>query len=169
MSGIQTAAFPLATGFSIARERAPEPMDVIVVEGLVGETVIGVHTSEAGVLQPVRIDVAVGVPRIFACSTDRLDDTIDYGRIREFLRGLLECHSHRLLEALAEEIAQRMLADFGGHWARVAVAKPRKFADVDAVGVIIERRRRIAPDHQDAGEHSVLARLGAGMFPLGER
>jgi dihydroneopterin aldolase len=144
-------------------------MDVIVVEGFLGETIIGVHTSEAGVLQPVRIDVAVGVPRIFACSTDRLDDTIDYGGIRDFLRGLLAQHAHRLLEALAEEIAQRMLADFGAHWARVAVAKPHKFDDVDAVGVVIERRRHIAHEPQDAGEHSVLARLGAGMFPIGER
>jgi dihydroneopterin aldolase len=169
MSAIQTAAFPLATGFAMAREQAAEPMDLIVVEGFVGETIIGVHTSEAGVLQPVRIDVAVGVPRIFACSTDRLGDTIDYGRIREFLRDLLGHHAHRLLEALAEEIAQRMLADFGGHWARVAVAKPRKFEDVDAVGVIIERRRRVAHEPQDAGEHSMLARLGAGMFPVGDR
>ena len=169
MSGVRAATLPLAAGLAIARERAAEPLDVIVVEGFVGETVIGVHASEVGVRQPVRIDVAVGVPRIFACSTDRLDDTIDYGRIREFLGDLLERHSHRLLEALAEEIAQRMLADFGGHWARVAVAKPRKFADVDAVGVIIERRRRLAPEHQDGEEHSVLARLGAGMFPLGDR
>jgi len=169
MSGVRKAAFPFAAGFSVARERAAEPMDVIVVEGFVGETIIGVHTSEAGVLQPVHIDVAVGVPRLFACSTDRLDDTIDYGRIREFLRGLLAHHAHRLLEALAEEIAQRMLADFGAHWARVAVAKPRKFDDVDAVGVIIERRRRLVHEPPDAGEHSVLARLGAGMFPDSER
>jgi dihydroneopterin aldolase len=169
MSGVRGATLPLPAGFAIARERAAEPMDIIVVEGFVGETVIGVHASEMGVLQPVRIDVAVGVPRIFGCSTDRLDDTIDYGRIRDFLRDLLERHSHRPLEALAEEIAQRMLADFGGHWARVAVAKPRKFADVDAVGVIIERRRRITPEPQEPTEHSVLARLGAGMFPLGDR
>ena len=42
MSGVRGATpLPLATGFAIARERAAEPMDVIVVEGFVGETVIG--------------------------------------------------------------------------------------------------------------------------------
>src|SRR5690242_18396952 len=102
MSRLQSATFPPAADIG-ARERAAEPMDIIVVEGFVGETVIGVHASEADVLQPVRIDVAVGVPRSFACNTDRLADTIDYGRIREFLRELLACHTHRLLEALAEE------------------------------------------------------------------
>jgi len=169
MSRPQTATFPPAADIAAARERATETMDVIVVEGFVGETVIGIHTSEADVRQPVRIDVAVGVPRNFACTSDRIVDTIDYGRIRDFLRDLLASHAHRLLEALAEEIAQRMLADFGAHWTRVAVAKPRKFDDVDAVGVVIERRRRAAPEPQDAGERSVLARLGAGMFPHGDR
>jgi dihydroneopterin aldolase len=169
MSRLQTAAFLPAADIAAVRERAGEPLDIIVVDGFVGETVIGVHTSEVDVPQPVRIDVAVGVPRNFACTTDRLVDTIDYGRIREFLRDLLASHGHRLLEALAEEIAQRMLADFGAHWTRVAVAKPRKFDDVDAVGVVIERRRSAAHEPQDAGERSVLARLGAGMFPLGDR
>ena len=165
MSRLQTATFPIAA----ARERATEALDVIVVEGFVGETIIGVHTSEVDVPQPVRIDVAVGVPRNFACTTDRLVDTIDYGSIREFLRDLLASHPHRLLEALAEEIAQRMLADFGAHWTRVGVAKPRKFADVDAVGVVIERRRRAAHEPQESGERSVLAHLGVGMFPLADR
>ena len=165
MNSLQAAALPTVT----ARTRAGEPMDVIVVEGFVGETVIGVHASEFDVKQPVRIDVAVGVPRNFACSSDVLADTIDYGGIRDFLRDLLASHSHRLLEALAEAIAQRMLADFGAHWTRVAVAKPRKFDDVDAVGVVIERRRAGAHEPQEGGERSVLARLGAGMFPRGDR
>jgi dihydroneopterin aldolase len=169
MTRLQTATFLPAAEFAIARERAAEPMDVIVVEGFVGETIIGVHTSEFDVRQPVRIDVAVGVPRSLACTTDRLADTIDYGGIRDFLRDLLTSHPHRLLEALAEEIAQRMLADFGAHWTKVAVAKPRKFDDVEGVGVVIERRRRAAHEVQDAGERSVLARLGAGMFPRGDR
>src|SRR4029079_4194481 len=110
---IQTAAFPLAVGFSIARARAAESMDVIVVEGFVGDTVIGVHTSEHSAQQPVRTDVGVGVPRLFACSTDRLDDTIDYGRIRDFLRDLLAPHPHRLLQALAVAMAPRRRAGFG--------------------------------------------------------
>ena len=170
MSRLQTATFLPTADFAPARERTGEPMDVILVEGFVGETVIGVHTSEFNVRQPVRIDVAVGVPRNFACSSDRLADTIDYGKIREFLHELLARHTHRLLEALAEEIAQRMLADFGAHWARVAVAKPHKFDDVDAVGVVIERRRRVAHASENvAREPSLLAHLGAGMFPLGDR
>ena len=149
-----------------SRDRRGAPMDVVFVEGFVGRTVIGIHDTELHVEQPVRIDVAAGIPRNFACSTDRLGDTIDYGSIRELLVTMLREHRHRLVEALAESIAQRVLATFHASWVRVAVAKPRKFDDVDAVGVVIERRRPGAPDRPAfPTERSVLTRLGEGMFP----
>ena len=145
-------------------------MDVVFVEGFVGNTVIGIHASELDCEQPVRIDVAAGVPRSFACSTDRIEDTIDYGSIRELLVRELREHRHRLVEALAEAIAQRILATFDAHWVRVAVAKPRKFDDTDAVGVVIERRRPWGQEPaRQSSERSVLARIGAGMFPSAGR
>jgi 7,8-dihydroneopterin aldolase/epimerase/oxygenase len=147
-----------------ARHHAP--MDVVFIEGFVGETVIGICADELHQTQPVRIDLAAGIPRSFACTTDRLTDTIDYGSVREALIGLLCEHRHRLLEALAESIAQLVLGRFRAHWVRVAVAKPAKFADVDAVGVVIERRRAGIPEQRaHVGERSMLAHLGAGMFP----
>jgi dihydroneopterin aldolase len=169
---------PLPTPFRLlssedaeaTRDRDGAPMDVIFVEGFVGNTVIGIHDSELHVAQPVRIDVAAGVPRSFACSSDRLADTIDYGSVRELLVTMLREHHHRLVEALAESIAQAILATFHASWVRVAVAKPRKFDDVDAVGVVIERRRPWASDRRAfPRERSVLAGLGAGMFPSGGR
>jgi dihydroneopterin aldolase len=155
--------------FPALREHDPVPMDVIFIEGFVGETVIGIHADELHATQPVRIDVAAGLPRSFACNTDRIADTIDYGKIRDALSSILRDHHHRLLEALAESIAQHVLATFKAHWVKVAVAKPRKFDDVDAVGVVIERRRPgVAAARAPFGERSVLARLGAGMFPAGD-
>jgi dihydroneopterin aldolase len=152
------------------RESEHPPMDVVFVEGFVGNTVIGIHTSELDREQPVRIDVAAGVPRSFACSTDRIEDTIDYGSIRNLIVRELREHRHRLVEALAEAIAQRILATFDAHWVRVAVAKPHKFDDTDAVGVVIERRRPWVQELARHGsERSVLARIGAGMFPSADR
>jgi len=167
----QPASFRLLSGANIesSRDEDRAPMDVVFVEGFVGSTIIGINATELDVEQPVRIDVAAGVPRNFACSSDHLDDTIDYGSIRELLVTIMREHRHRLVEALAESIAQRILATFGATWVRVAVAKPRKFDDVDAVGVVIERRRSFASDRRSfPAERSVLARLGAGMFPSGD-
>ncbi|MEM5389462.1 dihydroneopterin aldolase [Paraburkholderia phymatum] len=121
---------------------ASSGMDLIFIEGFQGDTVIGIDPDELTRLQPVRIDLWAGVPRSHACDTDRIGDTIDYSKVRAALEWLLDMHKVQLLEALAESIAQMLLADFGAHWVRVSLAKPEKFANVKAVGVTIERTAR---------------------------
>lgn len=117
-----------------------EALDIIFIEGLVADTVIGIHDDELEVTQPVRIDLQAGLPRSHACATDRIHDTIDYSVVRGRVLRLLAEHGVQLLEALAEDVARILVMEFGAVWTRVAVAKPRKFDDVVAVGVVIERR-----------------------------
>ena len=141
------------------------PLDLIFIEGFVGETVIGIHASELHHPQPLVIDVHAGLPRARACDTDRIADTIDYGVVTERLRRLLVEHRLTLLEAFAEEIAEILIVEFGAHWVRVRVVKPRKFADVSAVGVQIER---FAPEPEATRPgHSadVVQLLASGMLP----
>jgi dihydroneopterin aldolase len=116
-------------------------LDVVYIEGFVGHTVIGIDTSELHLPQPVRLDLSIGVPAIRACQSDCIEDTINYAAVREALLALLATHNVRLLEALAERIAQLLISEFGAHWVRVKLCKPAKFDDVTAVGVVIERRR----------------------------
>ena len=100
------------------------------------------------------------------CETDRIHDTIDYGQVCERLRRLLREHRLQVLEALAETIAEIVLQEFGAQWVRVKVVKPRKFDDVQAVGVQIERSAHAPAD--PTGTPSVLHLIGRGMVP-GER
>lgn len=116
------------------------PLDLVFIEGFAAQTVIGIHDSELQRPQPLVIDVWAGTPRSPACDSDRIADTLDYGALRERLRALMRDHGVTLLEALAERIAQTVLTEFGAVWVRVKVVKPRKFDDVQAVGVMIERR-----------------------------
>ncbi len=142
---------------------AARPLDLIFIEGFVGHTVIGIHTSEFDVQQPLVIDLQAGVPRARACDTDRIGDTIDYGVVRERLLRLLAEHRLKLLEAFAEAVAEILVIEFGAAWVRVKVAKPRKFDDLQAVGVLIERR---AGDFAPAAAGgNVLHLIGAGMVP----
>jgi dihydroneopterin aldolase len=136
-----------------------DALDVIFIEGLRGQTVIGIHSSELHDPQPLVIDLQAGVPRARACITDRIGDTIDYGVVRERLHRLLAEHRVTLLEAFAEQIAEIVLGEFGARWVRVRVTKPRKFDDVEAVGVQIERH---APS---PGGATVLQLIGSGMVP----
>lgn len=137
-------------------------MDIVYIEGLTGQTVIGIDASELHDAQAVRMSLAIGVPSIRACVTDRIDDTVNYAAVREAIHALLASHGLQLLEALAERIAQLIIADFGAHWVRVDLAKPAKFDDVEAVGVVIERRR--AREERPAGPVS-LAWIGRGYVP----
>lgn len=149
-----------------ATDAQPQALDLIFIEGFVGETVIGLHESELHQPQPLVIDVHAGLPRAHACDTDRIGDTIDYGVVCERLRRLLSTHRVQLLEALAENIAGMLLDEFGARWVRVKVVKPRKFADVAAVGVQIERRAAHAwPRPSRSG--AVLRLIGSGMVPGG--
>lgn len=145
------------------REPEPEPLDLVFIEGLVGHTVIGIHDSELHRPQPLVIDLCAGLPRPAACDTDDIADTLDYGVLRERLLRLLAEHRVTLLEALAEQIATIALHEFGAHWVQVRVAKPRKFADVQAVGVQIERRR--GPGAGATPGAALLRLIGHGMVP----
>lgn len=140
-----------------------QPLDLIFIEGFTGETVIGIHDSELHRPQTIRIDLTAGLPRPRACDTDQIADTIDYGVVRERLQRLLKEHKLTLLESFAETVAEILIGEFGAHWVRVVVVKPRKFDDVESVGVAIERRR--PPEPVDGRGATVLSLLGAGMVP----
>ena len=125
---------------SVAPADAAQPMDVIFIEGYTGQTVIGIHDTELHRPQTIVVDVHAGLPRSKACETDRIGDTIDYGGVRERLQALYRDHKLTLLESFADTIAEMLIVEFGAAWVRVKVVKPKKFPDVEAVGVVIERR-----------------------------
>lgn len=154
----------------VALHGAAETLDLIFIEGLTGQTVIGIHESELHRPQPLVIDVHAGLPRSRACDTDRIADTIDYGQVRERLHHLLAEHQVQLLEALAETIADILINEFGASWVRVKVVKPHKFGDVQAVGVQIERTAAtVTPAPSLARTATVLQLLGTGLCPGGEK
>jgi dihydroneopterin aldolase len=139
------------------------PLDLVFIEGFCGQTVIGIHDNELHQPQPLVIDVCAGVPHVPACDTDCIADTIDYGALRQRLARLLSEHRVRLLEALAEQVARIAIDEFHAHWVRVRIAKPRKFEDTAAVGVMIERRRAERPPAPTRA--ASLRLIGQGLVP----
>jgi dihydroneopterin aldolase len=142
-----------------------EPMDLVLIEGFRADTVIGIHHGE-DVPQPLVIDVHAGVPHARACDTDDIRDTIDYSVVRTRLLRLAAEHRLHMLEAFAEAIADILLDEFGASWVRVRVVKPNKFADVQSLGVQIERAARpLQPPAGIGRSAAVLQLLGSGMVP----
>ena len=116
--------------------------DVVFIEGLLLSTVIGIYDDERDP-QPLTLDLHLGLRRRGARLEDDIGATIDYGAVRARLLLLMQDHNVKLLEALAEQIADIALHEFGARWVRLRLAKPRKFHDVSGVGVMLTR---FAPD-----------------------
>ena len=143
------------------------PLDLIFIEGLRGDTVIGIDLGELHAAQPLVIDIHAGVARVRACETDRIVDTIHYGLVRERVLRLMQEHRLQLLEAFAEAIANIVIDEFGAAWVRVKVVKPRKFDDVNSVGVQIERTAPASDAQRAQRGAAVLHLIGSGMVPGG--
>lgn len=116
-------------------------MDIIFLRELKVETLIGVYEWEKRVPQTLQLDLEIALPNIRACQSDDIRDALDYSEIvRHIQSELSRCHFN-LLEALAERIAQILLADFNVPWVKVSVAKLNAIRDSRMVGISIERNQ----------------------------
>jgi dihydroneopterin aldolase len=103
----------------------------------------GVYDWEQLTAQPFEVDVELGLDLQPAGIDDELDLSVDYGRVYDAVRQIVESTSFRLLEALAEAISHELLADFEVTEVVVRVRKPEVRLDgpLDYAGVEIHRRR----------------------------
>lgn len=117
-------------------------MDVIFLQEVKVQTVLGVPDWERLAPQTVVLDIELAMPHSRSCTSDDIADTIDYGQIVARIREVLAEKSFRLVEALAESVAQMILAEFGTPWVKVRVGKPGILSGVKQLGVEIERGNR---------------------------
>ena len=109
---------------------------------------IGIHPHEHAAPQRVRINVDLGVTDDGALplsrapvGKDELSRVVDYEVIANTVRAIIASGHVRLVETLAERIAEACLADTRVHLARITVEKLDIFADATSAGVEIERRQ----------------------------
>lgn len=114
-------------------------MDIITLEGLRADTLLGVYARERVLPQAVEIDLQIGFSTASAGASDELADTIDYAEVVARIRADLAASRFHLLEALAEHVAALLLGEFGADWVRVSVHKLGVIAGVRRVGICIER------------------------------
>jgi 7,8-dihydroneopterin aldolase/epimerase/oxygenase len=115
---------------------------------------IGVHAFEHEAAQRIRVNVDLGVeddgarpssrvaPRA-AVGPDELSRVVDYEAVARQVRAIVAAGHVRLLETLAERVAEACLADPRVTLVRVRIEKLDIFADTASVGVEIERRRAL--------------------------
>ena len=101
---------------------------------------IGVYRHEEGKMQPVRINLDLGVEDI-ADTEDKLENVVDYAQLESRIRAIVSEGHVRLAETLAERIAAACLEDARVKSARVRVEKLHAMPGAESAGVEIERTR----------------------------
>jgi 7,8-dihydroneopterin aldolase/epimerase/oxygenase len=104
----------------------------------------GVYSEENKLGQRFYVDLELMLDLSVPAETDDLKRTVDYAKVFETVRELVEGRTYRLVEALAESIAQALLTNFPIEevWVRVTKPDPPIPGHYDAVGVEIRRKRR---------------------------
>ena len=118
-------------------------MDTIFIRELRADAWIGIYEWEKLRPQTLDFNLEMGLDTHRAGESDNIRDTVDYGKVVERIRADLKDQHFKLLEALAEHIAQVILHDFKAQWVKVSVAKIAHMRGVKLVGVTISRSRDV--------------------------
>jgi dihydroneopterin aldolase len=117
-------------------------MDLVFIEDLRIETVIGIYDWERKIRQTVALDLEMAFDNTVPAASDRIDDTLDYKRVSKRLIAFVGESHFELVETLAERCAEIVMREFGVPWVRLKLSKPGAVTGSKAVGVVIERGRR---------------------------
>lgn len=118
--------------------------DRVVLANMVFEGRHGYYEHEQATAQPFEVDVELRLNLQPAGVDDDLERSVDYAKVFEATRQIVESTTFRLLEALAEAISHEILAGFPRvDEVGVRVRKPKVALGgrLDYAGVEIWRRR----------------------------
>lgn len=117
-------------------------MDIIFLNDLRIETVIGIFDWERRIKQVVIFDLEMGADIRKAAASDSIDDTLNYKAVAKRVIQFVEESEFQLVETLAEKVAQLIIAEFAVPWVRVKLNKTGAIRGARDVGIIIERGQR---------------------------
>lgn len=114
-------------------------MDIVFIEGLEVDTVIGAYDWERDIRQCLRLDFTFGWDNRPAAANDDLTKALDYAKVSEAVQAFAQTARFELVETFAERLAAKLMSDFGVPWLRLRVTKPGAVPAAKGVGVEIER------------------------------
>jgi dihydroneopterin aldolase len=111
---------------------------VIAIKGLQVSTHVGVPDNEREAPQTLHIDLNFAARSQPALLNDNIALTVDYHAVSLRVAEIASERSRQLIETLADELAGRLISEFGLRWIEVTI---RKFIlpQTDWVSVSIRR------------------------------
>ncbi|MFK7891622.1 MAG: dihydroneopterin aldolase [Granulosicoccus sp.] len=120
-------------------------MDLIFINNLTVETIIGIYDFERTNRQKIVIDLELSADIAKAAATEDINSALNYKILADTLTDYIADSQFQLIETLAERVTEIVLRDFSVDWVRLTLHKPDALSGETNVGVIIERGTR--PDH----------------------
>ncbi|HEY5142132.1 MAG TPA: dihydroneopterin aldolase [Solirubrobacteraceae bacterium] len=113
----------------------------VEVTGLSLYTHHGVTAAEREIGQRLILDLRFDAGACDATVTDRVEDTVDYGRVCDVVALEAQRRSYKTLEALCTAIADRLLGDFETSevWVKATKPEPPIALPVESVSVEVWR------------------------------
>ena len=106
----------------IPHELFPD-MNVIIIKGLRIDVAVGVTDAERDNPQRLEVDAVITPLEGFAAVADEIDRTVDYQAAAQRIAELARSRPRRLIETLANELAEMLVSEFQARRAEVEVRK----------------------------------------------
>ncbi len=116
-------------------------MDIVFIQGLKIDCVIGIYDWERKIRQDITLDIEMSTDIKVASETDHIDQTLDYKAVSKRLIEFVQGSEFQLVETLAEKITQIIIKEFGVEKVKLTLNKGEAVTGANGVGVIIERSR----------------------------
>ncbi len=114
-------------------------MDIVFIQGLKIDTVIGIYDWERKIRQNIVLDIEMSADINAASKTDHINQALDYKAVSKRLIDFVQNSEFQLVETLAEQITQIVLKEFEVTWIKLTLNKGEVLTGAQGVGVIIER------------------------------
>lgn len=111
----------------------------VFISQLTVTAIVGIHRDERVAPQPLTLDLELLCDNARVYSSNDLADTVDYAEVAVRVTELITQGRYRLLETMAEDIADMLLASYRISQVQVRVEKPRAVGKARAAGVRIVR------------------------------
>ena len=117
-------------------------MDIIYLNNLRIDTVIGIYEWERRIKQTLIFDIEIAADTGKAAQSDSIEDTVSYEAVANRLTEYVGASEFELIETLAEKVAGILLDEFKVRWCRLRLNKRGAVRGVRDIGIIIERGSR---------------------------
>ncbi|MBC6444565.1 MAG: dihydroneopterin aldolase [Alphaproteobacteria bacterium GM202ARS2] len=139
---LMSQGYGLREGFSVGAGLLPDGYYRVFIRDLTCQTCIGIHDYERDVPQRLVINLWLLARDARDDFGDTQDDVVCYEGIKEsFLRHIASKAHWSLVEGLANQLLDLVMADERVFCATLSLEKPDIFDDCGSVGIELSRRR----------------------------